>query len=107
MAPATWLYARVRVLVHILHARPRVQRAPGFPCALCIRRDKVRLQSSGASRREIMATCPIRTRNTWLPPRNDCCVLATVPEDLTVPAAGSCLRRFLATPLHEIISFVG
>src|ERR1700675_918374 len=29
-----YLYARVRVLVHILHARPRVQQAPGVPCAL-------------------------------------------------------------------------
>jgi hypothetical protein len=28
------LYARVRVFVHVLHTRPRVQRAPGFPCAL-------------------------------------------------------------------------
>jgi hypothetical protein len=30
------LYARVRVFVHVLHTRPRVQRAPGFPCALCL-----------------------------------------------------------------------
>ncbi len=29
-----YLYARVRVLMHILHARPRVQRAPGIPCSL-------------------------------------------------------------------------
>ena len=29
------LYARVRVLCAQLHARPRVQRAPGLPCALC------------------------------------------------------------------------
>ena len=28
------LYARVRILYVHLHARPRVQRAPGFPCAL-------------------------------------------------------------------------
>jgi len=27
------LYARVRVLCAQLHARPRVQRAPGLPCA--------------------------------------------------------------------------
>jgi hypothetical protein len=30
------LYARVRVFVHCLHTRPRVQRAPGVPCALCL-----------------------------------------------------------------------
>src|SRR3982074_413132 len=29
-----YLNARVRVLMHILHARPRVQQAPGIPCAL-------------------------------------------------------------------------
>ena len=29
-----------RVLHLISHARPRVHRAPGFPCALCYRRDK-------------------------------------------------------------------
>jgi hypothetical protein len=28
------LYARVRIFYVHLHARPRVQRAPGFPCAL-------------------------------------------------------------------------
>ncbi|CAN0464639.1 unnamed protein product, partial [Phaeothamnion confervicola] len=28
-------YARVRISVYQLHARPRVQRAPGLPCALC------------------------------------------------------------------------
>src|SRR6266404_9951468 len=33
-----------------LHARLRVQLAPGIPCALCLSRDIV-LQSSGASRR--------------------------------------------------------
>jgi hypothetical protein len=31
------LYARVRVLMRKLHTRPRVQRAPGFPCALAFR----------------------------------------------------------------------
>jgi hypothetical protein len=35
--------------------------------------------------------------------RHDCCLTATVLEHLTVAAASSCLRRFLATPLHEII----
>jgi hypothetical protein len=29
-----YLYARVRVLMRKLHTRPRVQRAPGLPCAL-------------------------------------------------------------------------
>jgi len=31
--PPLNLYARVRILLHHLHARPRVQRVPGFPCA--------------------------------------------------------------------------
>ena len=29
-----YLYARVRTSLHLLHARPRVQQAPGIPCAL-------------------------------------------------------------------------
>src|SRR5256885_13465838 len=29
------LYARVRLLLCVWHTRPRVQSAPGFPCALC------------------------------------------------------------------------
>ena len=29
------LYARVRFSLCSLHTRPRVQRAPGLPCALC------------------------------------------------------------------------
>ena len=29
-----YLYARVRIFCAQLHTRPRVQRAPGLPCAL-------------------------------------------------------------------------
>jgi len=29
-----YLYARVRFFAHSLHTRPRVQQAPGVPCAL-------------------------------------------------------------------------
>src|SRR5437879_6555116 len=32
-----YLYARVRVLCAQLHTRPRVQRAPGLPCALFLK----------------------------------------------------------------------
>ena len=32
------LYARVRIFVQLLHTRPRVQRASGFPCALRLER---------------------------------------------------------------------
>jgi len=46
------LYARVRILYVHLHARPRVQRAPGFPCALHLLRERKVTQSSGDSRRE-------------------------------------------------------
>jgi len=31
-----YLYARVRILKCILHTRPRVQQAPGVPCALSL-----------------------------------------------------------------------
>ena len=42
------LYARVRVLLRTLHTRPRVQRAPGLPCALCYRGGQDFEQTSGA-----------------------------------------------------------
>src|SRR2546429_9872021 len=42
-----------RVLCFISHARLRVHRAPGIPCALCYRGPKKFTQTSGASRREI------------------------------------------------------
>ena len=47
------LYARVRILMHTLHTRPRVQRAPGLPCALYLSEAASREQTSGAMRREI------------------------------------------------------
>ena len=47
------LYARVRVFVHVLHTRPRVQRAPGIPRALCLEGKENDQQTSGKSRREI------------------------------------------------------
>ena len=46
------LYARVRLHTP-LHTRPRVQRAPGIPCALFFERCGNYQQNSGASRREI------------------------------------------------------
>jgi len=42
----------------ILHARPRVQRAPGFPCALCSKRAKGKTQTPGETRRGIAKVCP-------------------------------------------------
>jgi len=36
-------------------------------------------------------------------PCHDCCPVATLSEDLTVSTATPCARRFLATPLDEII----
>ena len=46
------LYARVHPLLCTLHTRPRVQRAPGIPCALCFIEGEKFRQSSGAMRRE-------------------------------------------------------
>jgi hypothetical protein len=46
--------------------------------------------------------CP-RSDRQGLLLRHDCCLGATVPEDLTFISGCSCPRRFLATPLHEII----
>ena len=36
--------------------------------------------------------------------RNECCLPATLHEDLTLVQTHSCIRRFLATPLYEIIA---
>jgi hypothetical protein len=46
------LYARVRFCLRIWHARPRVQRAPGLPCALSFRERDIEMQTSGEPRRE-------------------------------------------------------
>ncbi|MEH2521127.1 hypothetical protein V1279_006700 [Bradyrhizobium sp. AZCC 1610] len=42
------LYARVRTSLCTLHTRPRVQRAPGLPCALVTSRDKEPSHQLGA-----------------------------------------------------------
>src|SRR6266404_9625299 len=47
-----YLYARVRVLMRKLHTGPRVQRAPGLPCALSYSRGQQLEQTSGSSCRE-------------------------------------------------------
>ncbi|MEH2534692.1 hypothetical protein V1277_006014 [Bradyrhizobium sp. AZCC 1588] len=48
-----YLYARVRFVLRTLHTRPRVQQAPGLPCALYLERAKKKMQTSGSSCREI------------------------------------------------------
>jgi hypothetical protein len=59
------LYARVRILLCILHTRSRVQRAPGLPCALFVffeggNRRKPRTHRAAGARRcaRIMITLP-------------------------------------------------
>src|SRR4051794_34585979 len=50
------LYAHVHFVLCTTHMRPRVQRASGIPCALCLERAESFWQSSGAMRRENAAT---------------------------------------------------
>ena len=51
------LYARVRTSLCILHTRPRVQRAPGLPCALVWARASVKPRARPAPRdRETVST---------------------------------------------------
>jgi hypothetical protein len=50
------LYARVRFCLLLLHTRPRVQRAPGLPCALFFV-GEMNLQTSGAVCRENAELC--------------------------------------------------
>ena len=47
------------VCFFISHARLRVHWAPGFPCALCFLRDKVRAQLGRYSRREKAELYPV------------------------------------------------
>src|SRR5437879_12607001 len=54
-APAA-LYARVHFCLRKSHARPRVQQAPGLPCALQFRGGQTTMQTSGDQRREIAAS---------------------------------------------------
>ena len=51
-----YLYARVRISMHTLHTRPRVQRAPGIPCTLRFRRE-------GTSSCKPRAQCVARMRS--------------------------------------------
>ena len=52
-----WTCMLVRALLCTLRTGPRVQRAPGFPCALCLERagvkDKTRAQCAARSRRRV------------------------------------------------------
>src|SRR3954464_10238318 len=50
-APAA-LYARVQFCLRKSHARPRVQQAPGLPCALYFEEGRTKIQTSGETRRE-------------------------------------------------------
>jgi hypothetical protein len=51
-----YLYARVRISMHTLHTRPRVQRAPGIPCTF-------RFRKEGTSSCKPRAQCVARMRN--------------------------------------------
>ena len=52
-----WTCMLVCVFFAQLHTRPRVQRAPGLPCALFQGGREVSWQTSGVSRREIADSC--------------------------------------------------
>jgi hypothetical protein len=65
-----YLYARVRISMHTLHTRPRVQRAPGIPCSLRFLRDKKFQQTSGAVRRENAKLHPPSLRAKQSMPRS-------------------------------------
>src|SRR4029453_12279897 len=52
------LYARVRFCHVHWHARPRVRRAPGLPCALLSSGGQRNVKTSGETCREIAKACP-------------------------------------------------
>jgi hypothetical protein len=45
-------------MLSILHARLRVQRAPGFPCALCFQKANVQAKLERYPRSENVKLCP-------------------------------------------------
>ena len=45
-------------MLSILHARLRVQRAPGFPCALCFQKANVQAKLGRYPRSENVKLCP-------------------------------------------------
>ena len=65
-----YLYARVRVFCAQLHTGPRVQRAPGLPCALYVRgqgfKCKPRAHRVARSRTHIPSSSP-RRRGSSIP----------------------------------------
>ena len=61
-----------------------------------------RLFSILARWQTVRTLCQLDTK--WLLSGHDCCLDATVPDDLSFIQPSFGLRRFLATPLHEIIS---
>jgi hypothetical protein len=62
-----YLYARVRIYHHLLHTGPRVQQAPGIPCALFFGRNG--WQSPGETRRGNIYGCrrPALTGRSSIP----------------------------------------
>ena len=68
--PPLDLYARVRFLMHSLHTRPRVRRAPGFPCILRLEGDGNFEQASGETRREIAKSYLLFGRSSFVVPAN-------------------------------------
>src|SRR4030095_3484280 len=66
-----YLYALVRVLKRKGHRGPRVQRAPGLPCALHVPEGQKKMQTSGDPRREIMDSRPmfhaVIASQHWIP----------------------------------------
>jgi len=63
-------------------------------------------RTTGSTRRQVDEVTGSAT-GPWLPQCNDCCAVATAGEHLASALASSCLRRFLATPLYEIIFHEG
>ena len=55
------LYARVHFPMRKSHARPRVQQAPGLPCALYFEEGQTKMQTSDAMRREIAKSYSVRS----------------------------------------------
>ena len=82
------LYARVRISLCTLHTRPRVQRAPGLPCALSDIEEGKLGSNSGAWRRENADACWCRRvgkAQACPPPRATHSMVGTAQSRLCPP----------------------
>src|SRR5439155_24937766 len=86
------LYARVRLLLCVWHTRPRVQSAPGFPCALWFEGEEGTCITRAKSRREIAKSYSLPT--------------SSLRKQGPIRRGGSYLKRWSTALLQQLLTVV-